>query len=175
LVNTLSQWLDRWPRVKAALARVWAWFGGWSEEEVEEDYEVPGPTPPAIAPGHFEMRFMKLQAEGRFDEMWDMVADDAQRAWGGRETFIQNMPRMVDNVEILDTEVMTVRMLDEWHDRVHGRTYRNVAQMVIRYRVRHFWKEWAFDREVHLIPAADGWRTLCYPIRAKAAETVASR
>ncbi len=85
------------------------------------------------------MRFMKLHAEGRFEEMWEMLAEDAQRAWGG------------------------------WTDHIHARTYDSVARLVMRYRVRQQWKEWSFDRQVHLVAADGGWRTLCYPMRAGAA------
>src|SRR5258708_17843774 len=32
------------------------------------------PPPTSIAPQTFETRFMTLHAQGRFDEMWDMLA-----------------------------------------------------------------------------------------------------
>jgi hypothetical protein len=41
--------------------------------------------------------------------------------------------------------------------------------MVLRYRVREQWKDWTLDRQVHLIPAAGGWRTLFYPTQTKSA------
>jgi hypothetical protein len=56
-----------------------------------------------------------------------------------------------------------VKVLERWIDRQHDRSYSNVAQMMLRYRVRRQWKDWTLDRQVHLIPAAGGWRTLCYP------------
>ncbi len=133
------------------------------------------PPPVSIAPATFEMRFMKLQAQGRFDEMWEMVAEDAQRAWGGREAFIKGMPRLNDDMELLDMQVVNVNVLETWTDRMHQRSYRNVAQMVMRYRVRQQWREWSFDREVHLIPAAGGWRTLFYPAKTKAVSSAGSR
>ena len=68
------------------------------------------PPPTSIAPATFEMRFMKLHAEGRFDEMWEMLAEDAQRAWGGRETFIRDMPRLDDDIELLDMQVVSVKV-----------------------------------------------------------------
>jgi hypothetical protein len=117
----------------------------------------------SIAPATVEMRFMKLHAEGRFDEMWEMLAEDAQRAWGGRELFIRDMPRLDDDTELLDIQVLNVKVLERWIDRQHDRSYSNVAQMMLRYRVRRQWKDWTLDRQVHLIPAAGGWRTLCYP------------
>ena len=121
----------------------------------------------SIAPATFEMRFMKLHSEGRFDEMWEMLAEDAQRAWGGREEFIRDMPRLGDDLELLDLQVVNVKILETWTDNQHERSYRNVAQIVLRYRVRQEWKDWTLDRQVHLIPAAGGWRTLCYPSKVK--------
>ena len=123
----------------------------------------------SIAPATFEMRFMKLHAEGRFDEMWEMLAEDSQRAWGGREAFIRDMPRLGDGTEVLDVQVLNVKVLETWTDQQHERSYHNVAQMMLRYRVRQQWKDWTLDRQVHLIPAAGGWRTLCYPSNVKSA------
>ena len=77
------------------------------------------------------------------------------------------MPRLGDDTEILDVQVVNVKVLESWTDRRHERTYSNVAQMVLRYRVREQWKDWTLDRQVHLIPAAGGWRTLFYPAQMK--------
>lgn len=138
--------------------------------------EPPRPTSPAsIAPSTFEMQFMKLHAEGRFDEMWEMLAEDAQRAWGGREAFMRGMPRMDEDTELLDMQAISVSVLEGWTDHTHQRTYSNVASLVMRYRVRQRWREWTFDRQVHLVPAAGGWRTLCYPPRVKTAGVAAGR
>ncbi len=136
---------------------------------------VEPPRPPALVstpPASVEARFMRLHAEGRLDEMWEMVAEDAQRAWGGRDTFVREMPRLDEWMEILDLEVVAVKILESWTDHVHQRTYGNVAELVMRYRVKQQWREWTFDRQVHLVPAAGGWRTLCYPMRVR---TAASR
>jgi hypothetical protein len=129
------------------------------------------PPPVSIAPATFERRFMTLHAEGRFDEMWEMLAEDAQREWGGRDAFIRDMPRLNDEIELIDLQVVSVAVVEGWTDPVHQRTYSNVAQMVMRYRVRQQWRERTFDRQVHLIPAAGGWCTLCYPSRARASVT----
>lgn len=114
---------------------------------------------------------MRLHAEGRFDEMWGMLAEDAQRAWGSREAFIRDMPRMGAETELLDMQVVSVAVVEGWTDQKHHRTYNNVARMVMRYHVRQQWREWTFDRQVHLIPAGGGWRTLCYPSMAGASAT----
>ncbi len=195
MVNTLLRPFRRWPAIEAALARLAGRFTTWPSDEFDRFVTTsmlgaalggPAALPPAaepmrppppvsIAPATFEMRFMRLQAEGRFDEMWEMLAEDAQRAWGGREAFIRDMPRLGEDAELLDMQVISVTVLEGWTDRVHQRTYQNVAQMVMRYRVRQHWREWTFDRQVHLIPAAGGWRTLCYPAISKAGSSAGTR
>ena len=187
MVNTLMRPLRRWPAVEAFLMRLVGRFTTWPVDDFDRFVRAPvglgmaaaepalppfgqpfrPPAPMSIAPATFEMRFMKLHAEGRFDEMWEMIAEDAQRAWGGREMFIRDMPRLGDDTEILDVQVVNVKVDESWTDRRHERTYSNVAQMVLRYRVREQWKDWTLDRQVHLIPAAGGWRTLFYPAQMK--------
>src|ERR1700694_2637867 len=189
MVNTLFRPLHRWPALEAALSRLAGRFTTRPSEEFGRFVSASmttsasggpatlppaprpmGPPPPvSIAPATFEMRFMKLQAEGRFDEMWEMLAEDAQRAWGGRDIFMREMPRLDDDIELLDMQVVSVKVVEDWTDQAHQRTYINVAQMVMRYRVRQQWRDWTFDRQVHLVPAAGGWRTLCYPARARPA------
>ena len=189
MVNRLLRYLKRWPAVEAAVTRLAGRFTTWPVDEfgrfarapvgfrmMEADAVLPpygepyrAPEPMSIAPATFEMRFMKLHAEGRFDEMWEMLAEDAQRAWGGRDLFIRDMPRLDDGTELLDIQVLNVKVLEKWTDRQHDRSYSNVAQMMLRYRVRQQWKDWTLDRQVHLIPAAGGWRTLCYPAVARGA------
>jgi hypothetical protein len=191
MVNTLLRPLRRWPAVEALVTRIAGQFTTWPADEFDRFVNAPvgsdeageasalppfveplrPPPPVSIAPATVEMKFMKLHAEGRFDEMWDMLAEDAQRAWGGRDSFIRDMPRLGDDTELLQMQVVSVSVLEDWTDQVHQRAYHNVAQMVMRYRVRQQWREWTFDRQVHLIPAAGGWRTLCYPSKPKASLT----
>jgi hypothetical protein len=173
MVNSLSRLSRRLPALKAVLTRLADWFTTSTEEDVDEPTHLPEPVP--VAPATFEMRFMRLQSEGRFDEMWEMLADDAQRAWGSRDAFIRGMPRLDEDMQLVDMHVISVTVLDGWTDRLHERSYQNVAQMVMRYRVRQQWREWTFDREVHLIPSAGAWRTLCYPAKSKAGSAVGTR
>jgi hypothetical protein len=119
------------------------------------------PQPTSIAPGTFEVRFAELQRQGRYHEMWDLLAEDAQRTWGGRDRFIRSMERQAEEVQVLETEIGACEVVPEC--RIRNRTYRNVARLQVRYRVRHRWQELTLDRQVHLIPAAGGWRTLAYP------------
>jgi hypothetical protein len=189
MVNRLLRPLRRWPAFEAVLTRLAGHVTTWPVDEFDRFVRTPfggdlsagdpvhppqgdvhRPAPPmSSAPATFELRFMKLHAEGRFDEMWEMIAEDAQRAWGGREAFIRDMPRMGDNTELLDVQVLNVKVLETWYDVRHERRYNNVAQVMLRYRVREQWRDWTLDRQVHLIPAAGGWRTLCYPPNVKSA------
>jgi len=165
-------WLRRQRVVEAVISRITAQFRTWPGGDLEYEFE-PLPSPPSmsVAPATFERRFMRLHAEGRFGEMWEMLAEDAQRAWGSRESFIRDMPRLGDETELLDMQVVSVAVVEGWTDLKHHRTYSNVARMVMRYRVRQQWREWTFDKQVHLIPAGGGWRTLCYPSMAGAPAT----
>lgn len=119
------------------------------------------PQPTSIAPATFEVRFAELQRGGRFHEMWDLLAEDAQRSWGGRDLFVQAMARQAEEVEVLETEVGECELVPEC--RIRNRTYRNVARLQVRYRIRLQWREEMLERQVHLIPATGGWRTLAYP------------
>lgn len=171
MVNTLMRRFRRWVGgLRQQLTRLVRRYWPWEEDDVEAGpRRFKAPARVRIAPAAFEMLFMRLHAEGRFDEMWDMIADDAQHAWGGREMFVREVPRLGDDTELLDIQVLNVKVLESWTDPRHDRTYSNVAQMALRYRVREQWKDWTLDRQVHLIPAAGGWRTLFYPSQVKSA------
>src|SRR5690348_18408897 len=136
MVKRFVDRIGRWPAVAG-------WPGG-------DLYGIPTASPaqpPAheSGPGGCEIRFMKLHAEGRFDEMWEMLAEDAQRAWGGKQAFIHDMPRLGDDTELLDVQVLNVKVLESWTDREHERVYSNVAQMMLRYRVRPQLKAWTLE------------------------------
>jgi hypothetical protein len=191
MVKKLLRPLHRWPGMQSLFLRFQRQFMTWPSEDfgrfagapvgtglggafatIPPLVEVPRQSPaPPVAPASFEIRFMKLHAEGRFEDMWEMLAEDAQRAWGSLQNFIREMPRLDEWLEILDMQVASVAMLDVWTDHVHQQTYSNVARLVMRYHVRQQWREWSFDRQVHLVPAHGGWRTLCYPMRARTATT----
>ena len=194
MVKHLLRPLRRWPAVEGFLTKLAGQFTTWPADDFGRfvsasagtgmagvaafppALETHRPPPPSsIAPATVEMRFMRLHAEGRFDEMWDMLAEDAQRAWGGREAFMRDMPRLDGETELLDMQALSVAVLEGWTDHAHQRTYSNVARLVMRYRVRQQWREWTFDRQVHLVPGVGGWRTLCYPTRLRTAGTAVGR
>lgn len=122
------------------------------------------PEPASLAPGNFELRFAGLHSRRDYEPMWDLLAEDAQRCWGGRDRFVERMKRQSAEYELLDARVSEVDIVPEWTDRLRNRTYQNVARLAVRYRIRHGWREVAMDRQVHLVPAAGGWRTLFYPL-----------
>jgi hypothetical protein len=124
---------------------------------------MPSPAAASIAPASFELRFVELQRQGGYEEMWDLLAEDAQRSWGDRRTFLERMQHQTDEFELLGARVGEVRIVPEWTDGRSRRTYHHVAQLAVRYHLRLGWEELAMDRQVHLIPAAGGWRTLFYP------------
>jgi hypothetical protein len=121
------------------------------------------PAAASIAPASFELRFVELQRQGGYEAMWDLLAEDAQRSWGDRRTFVERMQRETDEFQLLGVSVDEVSIVPEWTDGRSRRTYQHVAQLAVRYHLRLGWQEVAMDRQVHLIPAAGGWRTLYYP------------
>jgi hypothetical protein len=124
---------------------------------------VPPPAAASIAPASFELRFVELQRQRGYDDMWDLLAEDAQRSWGDRRTFVERMRLQTDDFELLGARVDEVSIVPEWTDGRSRRTYHHVAQLAVRYHLRQGWEELDMDRQVHLIPAAGGWRTLFYP------------
>jgi hypothetical protein len=177
--------IRRWPFLERLLARVAGHFTTWPADDFSrftrsvigqpveglgETVQPPRrtpvrpPAPASIEPGTFELKFARLQQEGSFEEMWSMLAEDAQRSWGGEDRFLEVMRKQAGAVELVDASVDSVDIVPEWTDRHHNRTYRNVARVAVRYRIKHKWRELTVNRQVHLIPAADGWRTLWYPV-----------
>ncbi|TMD05233.1 MAG: hypothetical protein E6J02_11510 [Chloroflexi bacterium] len=184
LVSELAAPLRRWQTLEKQLTRIAGHFTTWPADEFARFTNTSighlpvrattaaqpppvtpfrPPAPESIAPGAFEMRFTRLQREGRYEQMWSMLAEDAQRSWGGEDRFVEEMRRQAGAAELLEAEVFAVEIVPEWTDRHRNRTYRNVARLAVRYRLKLERRELSLDRQVHLIPAADGWRTLCYP------------
>lgn len=180
MVKRFFSRIRHWTNVETLRLRISRPFLIWPAEEVGEfaggrlggAMRAPAaPAVPRIQPATVEMRFMRLHAESRFEEMWDMLAEDAQSAWGTVHNFVREMPRLDEWLEILDMRVANETILDVWTDELHHRTYRNVARLAMRYHVRQRWKEWTFERQVHLVPGLGGWRTLCYPTRSRIPST----
>jgi hypothetical protein len=184
MILALLSLLRGWPVVDRLLTRIAGHFTTWPADEFSRFTTTPigqpgpglgfmaqppaylpmrPPEPEALAPSAFELRFTRLQREGHFEQMWAMLAEDAQRSWGSEDRFIRAMGRTMGSAEVLDAEVGAVDIVPEWTDRQRNRTYHNVARLAVRYRLKLDWRELTVSRQVHLVPAADGWRTLFYP------------
>jgi hypothetical protein len=185
MLSRLLLTLGRWQRAERAAHRVLGRLTTWPSDDFSRftrtrlpgqdaaegppearppvGYPLQPPQPETIAPETFELRFARLQACGLYDDMWELLAEDAQRSWGSRALFAQAMRTRGQDLQVLGAEVDEVRIVPEWTDRFRRRTYRNVARLAVRYHVRYEHREWTAESEVHLVPAADGWRTLCYP------------
>ncbi|MFZ0218445.1 MAG: hypothetical protein WAM30_21105 [Candidatus Dormiibacterota bacterium] len=150
------------PEARAARARI------QRLESAAAGTDADAPPARAIAPSSFEQGFTRLQTQRDYPGMWDLIAEDAQRAWGGRDRFVESMWRQHDGGwEIVDVRVLGVQVLGEWHDEQRDRQYRGVAQLRCRYQLHHREHGGSDDveveRQVHLVPDAAGWRTLFYP------------
>ncbi len=185
MILGLLSLLRGWPFIDRLMTKVAGHFTTWPADDFSEFMATPigqpsgapaytaqppvprpirPPEPASIAPGAFEIRFTRLQREGRYEQMWSMLAEDAQSSWGSEENFIRGMALQEDgSAEVLEAEIGSVNIVPEWTDSNRNRTYRNVARLAVRYRLKQEWRELTVYRQVHLIPAADGWRTLCYP------------
>lgn len=185
-----------WQALLALLRRWWAWLHHFvmARLTVDGDEEPSAPVPSrphphrrrqsapdlwpeenadperALAPSSFEQRFTRLQREGDYTAMWDLLAGDAQREWGGPQRFVDTLTHEGTlGWDVLDVRVLGVQVLSEWHDEWRGRDYHGVARLQCRYRLQHQEEEGAssreveLDRVVHLIPEGAGWRTLYYP------------
>src|SRR5260221_7763379 len=109
------------------------------------------PEPASIAPGAFEIRFTRLQREGRYEQMWAMLAEDAQRSWGSEDNFIRGMGLQEEGAaQLLEAEIGSVNIVREWTDSTHNRTYRNVARLADRYRPKPRWRAGAALAHLHL-------------------------
>ena len=184
MILALLSLIRGWPALDRLLDRVAGHFTTWPADEFSRFTTTPigqpvpsfaataqppaarplrPPEPESLAPQAFEKRFTRLQREGKFEDMWAMLAEDAQRSWGSEERFVRSMKRLTGTAEVLGAEVGTVDIVPEWTDQQRNRTYHNVARLAVNYRLKLDWRELTVSRQVHLIPAADGWRTLFYP------------
>lgn len=184
MIARATRRLGRWPWLESLLQRALGRASTWPAEDFSrftrarlpgQELErgpaaLPPPAEPApapeavtIAPATFELRFAGLQRDGRYEEMWDLLAHDAQRSWGGRGQFVESFRRQAGLFQLIEAEVGECRIVPEWTDAVRRRRYRNVAELTVRYRVRREHSDLTLDRSVHLVPAAGGWRTLCFP------------
>ena len=113
-------------------------------------------------PAATEEAFSRHITEGRFDVAWDLLTPDSQESWHGREAFATEMAERQPNKNLLGTNVRQVRLLPIWTDHESRKTYHEVAELVVDYRVRQRQREMLVTRDVHLVNVAGSWKSLCY-------------
>src|ERR1035437_176500 len=113
-------------------------------------------------PAANEEAFSKHISDGRFDVAWDLLTPDSQESWHGREAFAEEMAARQPNKNLLGTRVRQVRLLPIWTDHESRKTYHEVAELVVDYRVRQRQREMLVTRDVHLVNVAGSWKSLCY-------------
>ena len=109
-----------------------------------------------------EETFTKLISAGRFDAAWDLLTPDSQASWKDRASFTREMAARQPGRGLLGSKVREVRMLPSWTDDHTQKTYHEVAELVVDYRVRQRAKETVVTQDVHLVNVNGGWKSLCY-------------
>jgi len=109
-----------------------------------------------------EETFTRLISAGRFDSAWDLLAPDAQASWDDQASFTREMDSRQPGRGLLGSKVREVRMLATWTDDQTQKTYHEVAELVVDYRIRQRAKESVFTQDVHLVNVDGGWKSLCY-------------
>jgi len=109
-----------------------------------------------------EETFTRLISASRFDSAWDLLTPDSQASWSNRESFTREMGARQPGRGLLGSKVREVRMLAQWTDEHTSKTYNEVAELVVDYRVRRQARESIVTQDVHLVNVNGGWKSLCY-------------
>ena len=118
---------------------------------------------PVLAnPADCEETFTRMVRDGSFDGAWELLTPDSQASWGEKSAFTEQM-RARQSANIVDSKVREVRLLPTWTDELTLKTYRQVAELVVDYRVQHNAREVVVQRNVHVVNVRGGWKSLCYP------------
>jgi hypothetical protein len=123
---------------------------------------LPGQGIPAADPVRCEENFTRLIRSGDFDRAWDLLTPDSQRSWQRRELFEREMEVRAPARTLVGSKVREVRFLPTWTDRESQKTYHQVAELVVDYRIRNKRLETVVTRDVHLVNISGGWKSLCY-------------
>lgn len=109
-----------------------------------------------------EETFTRLISAGRFDAAWDLLTPDSQTSWKDQAGFTREMAARQPGRGLLGSKVREVRMLASWTDDQTKKTYHEVAELVVDYRVRQRTSETVVTQDVHLVNVDGGWKSLCY-------------
>ena len=114
------------------------------------------------SPSACEETFTRLVCDGSFDAAWELLTPDSQTSWGYKSAFCEEM-RARQAANIVDSKVREVRLLPSWTDELTRKTYLEVAELLVDYRVQHETREVVVQRSVHVVNVRGGWKSLCYP------------
>jgi hypothetical protein len=109
-----------------------------------------------------EETFTRLISAGRFNAAWDLLTPDSQLSWRDKESFSREMGARQPGRGLLGSKVREVRMLAQWTDEHTSKTYNEVAELVVDYRVRARARETIVTQDVHVVNVNGGWKSLCY-------------
>ncbi|MDQ6747996.1 MAG: hypothetical protein M3010_07840 [Candidatus Dormibacteraeota bacterium] len=109
-----------------------------------------------------EETFTRLISAGRFDSAWSLLAPDSQASWDDKASFTREMAANQPGRGLLGSKVREVRMLASWRDEHTKKTYHEVAELVVDYRIRRRAEETVVTQDVHLVNVNGGWKSLCY-------------
>jgi hypothetical protein len=117
---------------------------------------------PAGDPARHEEHLVELLRQGSYELAFAQLAAPCQRRWGSPDAFAAAQGASAAN--LLGVSVRGTRYLSCWTDTDAGCVHRDVAELEVEYRVRLSPATAAtVVRTVHLVPAAGGWRSVCYP------------
>jgi len=122
---------------------------------------LPGRAAVAADPVHCEETFTRLIGAGEFDRAWDLLTPDSQQSWQRREVFEREMETRAPAQVLVGSKVREVRFLPTWTDRETKKTYHQVAELIVDYRIRHKRQETIVTKDVHLVNISGGWKSLC--------------
>lgn len=114
------------------------------------------------SPADCEETFTRLVSDGHFDDAWELLTPDSQSSWGVKPKFVEEM-RARQVASVVDSKVREVRLLPIWTDEHTRKTYRQVAELVVDYRVRNQTRQVVVQKNVHVVNVRGGWKSLCYP------------
>jgi hypothetical protein len=109
-----------------------------------------------------EETFTRLISAGRFDAAWDLLTPDSQTSWRDKTSFTREMGARQPGRGLLGSKVREVRMLASWKDEQTNKTYHEVAELVVDFRVRQRAQETVVTQDVHVVNVNGGWKSLCY-------------
>jgi len=114
------------------------------------------------SPAACEELFTRSIKDGQFDTAWNLLTPDSQASWRHPEVFRREMEARRPTDAMVGTRVREVRILPTWTDESTKKTYHEVAELIVDYRIRQRSRELVVTRDVHLVNVSGDWKSLCY-------------